>query len=154
MDKDILDGFQQAIVTRRERDESAQLAAKRETDRIQGMETDWIAKRDKIVMPALREIEELLKASGWVARAHTGEKETAIASLEIYRGNMRSTGRGRPNITFSLDQLKKGEVVPHLATTSFGGSIKSIPLSGLTTKIVQAAALEFFAKLSAERDMD
>jgi hypothetical protein len=136
--------FEKAIADRQARDARAQEIAGRKVDQRRQAEEEWETKRNQVVAPALQEIEQMLKQSGWVTSIRD---ENGDLALDIYKGDMRSAGGGRerPNVRFRFDG---SGVSTYLATTSVKKSGPTFDFAELTTQKVQEFVLDFFKQLT------
>lgn len=149
MDEEIKKGFQQAIDQRHQRDVKARQTAERAADEKKALQFEWNTKRDQIVAPALREIEQILQPGGWVTNIIVGSTKGEI-SFFVYRGNITTTNGSRPAIVFSV-AIEQKEVTTHVMSVSMSGPGPTINLSTISKDDVQKAALDFFKRLSDER---
>src|SRR5271170_2376986 len=102
MKSEIKEAFQKAAAGfETQLDEQRRAQEKRLSDR-QEFEAGWRDVRDRIVIPALKQIrEEILTPAGWTSGVRTDDKEESV-TLEVYKGEMRALGSTRmPSITFA-----------------------------------------------------
>ncbi|OSJ16835.1 hypothetical protein BST63_10585 [Bradyrhizobium canariense] len=149
MKDEIKQGFERAIASRTQRDERAREEANVEAERLRQLETEWQAKCDAVIKPALNEIEATLKPAGWMTRIYANDK--AELFFDCYRGNMQAVvgSSRRPFVSFVLDRRAR-KVTTYTATTSMGGGGASFDLDTLTADDVQSVTLAFFSKLSGD----
>jgi hypothetical protein len=112
-------------------------------------ETSFRAAVDKVILPAVNQVKELVAPTNWICLA-TKSDNGLSAKVEIYQGNMKATTGELPHIRI-LAALKANDVQIYTASQSSGGSKQSImKVEEITERIVQEYLLALVEKLAGE----
>jgi hypothetical protein len=105
----------------------------------------WSVAKDRVIVPALREVEAKLKDAGWQCQIDASGESVRFA---IYRGNMMAPGAGeRPHVLFMPQENKKFGV--SMATTDMRTGLEGAALEQIDADFIQSRAIEFFKALSS-----
>lgn len=144
-------GFEQALAGYESRAKAAAEAKETRFAQRHQFEVAYRRARDKVIIPALKQIaEEILEPRGWKCAVRSVE-QTIEATLEIYRTDQKTVSTGeRPFISF--------KAAPHAAqftvtssAQSQGGPHGARPLEELSEEFVHQCVLEFFQVLALGR---
>jgi hypothetical protein len=151
MDRKTKAAFELAVATYDAQATLVQHTAQRKAEERAGFIAGFEQARKTVVLPALEEVSEMLKARGWTCRITELEKPIGI-SLEIYRRNMTTapSSQMRPHIQFSAEP-ENLKVETYWATQSQRAPDRNnLEVDQLTARQIQSEALKFFEVLAAE----
>jgi hypothetical protein len=140
MKKDVQEAFERALAGFEKRQEAVQQRL-REREKF---ETEWTRIRAVVVVAALEEVKALLSKAGWQCEVRT-DKDQGV-HFTIYRGGVQGE---RPYMTFQ-PQKPKDTIAIYVATRGSGSELGSFTLDQITQDLVQAEAVKFFERLTAE----
>ena len=150
MKSEIKDAFQKVAAGFEARlDEEQKALEKRLSDR-QQFEAGWRDVRDRIVIPALKQIrEEILTPAGWTSAVRTDDKEVSV-TLEVHKGEMRALGSTRmPSVTFASDKYSPTVFSVAQSISQGGGQGGKVALGEVTEEFVQTKVLMLFERLAS-----
>jgi hypothetical protein len=140
--------FEQAIVSSDAVSKAAMEAQQQILTKQQQFDHDFEVTCAKVIVPALREVAEFLRRSGWDAEVSPLEGDGSIG-LSIYKGDMFAVGGdGRPHVVFRGDAHNQRVMVGLVPATPPTYAEAPHKLSDFTEDFVQGTALKFFQCLS------
>jgi hypothetical protein len=112
-------------------------------------EADWTRIRTTVVIPALKEVAELLRKAGWECQL-LGTGDHPDVRFMVYRGENSGFGGGhKPYMTYQLEK-QKNTVLVNLTTKGSAEPLGSFALDKITKDFVQTEAIKFFTRVVSE----
>ena len=95
-----------AILKRdQEKQAQAQEAQNKAKSDVKARQEQWSKHVDRVFIPALQPITEMLNQKGWICKIEQPKENTL--TVVLYRGGMRGASTSRPELQFRLDSLGK-----------------------------------------------
>jgi hypothetical protein len=140
--------FEQAIASSDARSKAATEAQQQKLTKQEQFDHDFGVTCTAVIAPALKEVADFLRSSGWNAEVSPMQGDRGIG-LSVYKGDMFAVGGdGRPHIVFRGDTHNQRVMVSLVpATPPTYGEAPHI-LSDFTEDFVQSTALKFLRLLS------
>ncbi len=146
MKKEIQDAIEKAVAGFEARIAEQRRAHERQVIEQHKFEAEWRRVRDDVVVPALRQVRDLLVPTGWNCEVRISDKNHEVRLL-IYRDKM-VTATGRPYVGF---EPGTNLVKVCITTQGSGGEESQFPLSQIDEDFVQTCASKFFERLASEQ---
>jgi hypothetical protein len=143
--------FEQALAGYEARTKAAADAKDEKLAQRRRFEVEFRRLRDKVIIPALKQIaEELLEPRGWKCNLRYLE-QTIEATLEIYRGDVKTVSSGERSFISFKAEAHSPEFTVYTSAQSQGGPQCTRPLEEVSGDFVQQQVLEFFQLLASGR---
>jgi hypothetical protein len=149
MKKEIKDALEKAIADFDTHVAERQRAHERQVVEQNKFEAEWRRVRDDVVVPALRQVRDLLVRAGWKCEVRISDKNHEVRLL-TYRDKM-VTATGRPYVGF---EPGANLVKVRITTQGYSGEEGQFPLGQINEDFVQTCASRFFERLASERQSE